>query len=48
MSSLTVNAMQWNSLNHIADVKQIGDHNAECLEDIRVVLEKRNFFRDLE
>ena len=42
MSNLTVNAMQWNSLEHIVDVKPIGDHDAECLEDIRLVLEKHN------
>jgi hypothetical protein len=39
-ATVTVNAMQWTTLDHIADVRPIGDEDAECLEDIRQVLMK--------
>lgn len=42
MKNLQVDAMQWSSLTHIADVKPIGDHDAACLEDIRKVLQKHD------
>ncbi|OXC75668.1 hypothetical protein [Caballeronia sordidicola] len=37
---LNVAAMQWSALDHIADVKPIGDADAACLEEIRQVLLK--------
>lgn len=40
MNQLNVAAMQWNALDHIADVKPIGDTDAACLEEIRRVLLK--------
>ncbi|MDP9154675.1 MAG: hypothetical protein M3O74_10535 [Pseudomonadota bacterium] len=40
MTRLNVAAMQWNSLDHIADVAPIGDGDAQCLEEIRQVLLK--------
>tara|TARA_R110002126_G_scaffold183084_1_gene331652 strand:+ start:208 stop:570 length:363 start_codon:yes stop_codon:yes gene_type:complete len=42
MSTVTMDVMQWSSLNHIADVKPIGDYDSECFEDIRKVLQKHN------
>jgi hypothetical protein len=37
-SPVVVNAMQWNSLSHIADMEPIGDADGPCLEEIRQVL----------
>jgi hypothetical protein len=42
MNALTVGAMQWSRLDHIADVEPIGDGDAACLEDIRQVLARHN------
>jgi hypothetical protein len=39
-TSVHVSSMQWNRLDHIADVRPIGDEDAACLEEIRSVLEK--------
>ncbi len=42
MDKLTLQPLQWSTLNHIADVKPIGDWDAACLEEIRTVLQKHN------
>ncbi|MGA2741092.1 MAG: hypothetical protein ABSG65_27080 [Bryobacteraceae bacterium] len=42
MSQLTVESVQWNVLKHIAEVKPIGDGDADCLEEVRLVLLKHN------
>jgi hypothetical protein len=39
-STIHMSAMQWTTLDHIADVRPIDDSDAACLEDIRQVLEK--------
>lgn len=38
--TVQVSAMQWSDLSHIADVKPIGDDDADCLNEIKDVLEK--------
>lgn len=38
--SLAISSMQMSELNHFEDVQPIGDSDAECLEEIRQVLEK--------
>jgi hypothetical protein len=40
MSQVVVECMQWNTLNHIADVRPIDDSDSLCLEEIRLVLQK--------
>jgi hypothetical protein len=40
MNQVNLAAMQWSALNRIADVKPIGDSDAQCLEEIRQVLLK--------
>ncbi len=42
MEKLAVQSMQWSTLSHIADVKPIGDGDAEVLEEIRLVLQKHD------
>lgn len=42
MTTVVLEAMQWSDLDHIADVRPIDDSDAECLEEIRAVLEKHN------
>jgi hypothetical protein len=42
MSQLAVESVQWNTLKHIAEVKPIGDGDAECLEEVRLVLQNHN------
>ncbi len=42
MAQLVMESMQWSALTHIADVEPIGESDAECLEEIRSVLEKHN------
>src|SRR5206468_12149745 len=42
MGTLILKSMQWTDLDHIADVKPIGEHDAECLEEIRLVLQRHN------
>lgn len=42
MSTLVLESMQWSDLEHIADVKPIGDDDAQCLEEVRLVLQKHN------
>jgi hypothetical protein len=42
MSQIVVESMQWSTLDNITDVEPIGDDDAECLEEIRRVLEKYN------
>ena len=37
---IIVESMQWNTLQHIADVKPIDDSDAACLEEVRQVLLK--------
>ncbi|GGB25340.1 hypothetical protein GCM10011505_03190 [Tistrella bauzanensis] len=38
--TLQISAVQWSSLDHIADVRPIDDTDASCLMEIRAVLEK--------
>jgi hypothetical protein len=40
MTQVVLEPMQWSTLNHIGDVEPIGDNDAACLEDIRLVLAK--------
>ncbi|MET9489769.1 hypothetical protein [Nocardia sp. NPDC006630] len=40
MSRVALNPLQWNSLEHIDDVRPIDDSDAACLEEIRLVLSK--------
>jgi hypothetical protein len=40
MSQVSLNALQWSNLEHIDDVRPIDDNDADCLDEIRVVLEK--------
>jgi|SRR4029079_1557069 len=40
MSQIVLETMQWAELDHIADVRPIDDSDAECLEDVRLVLAK--------
>ncbi len=42
MSSLVLESMQWADLDHIADVRPIGESDVSCLDEIRAVLEKHN------
>ena len=42
MGTLILKSMQWTDLDHIADVKPIGEHDAVCLEEIRLVLQRHN------
>ena len=42
MSTVVINSMQWAKLDHIADVRPIDDLDADCLEDVRLVLQKHN------
>jgi hypothetical protein len=42
VSQIVMESMQWSQLNHIADVEPIGERDAACLEEIRLVLEKHN------
>jgi len=42
MSQIVLESMQWSTLKHFADVEPIGDDDAACLEEIRLVLEKHN------
>ena len=42
MAQVNVQVMQWNRLNHIADLKPVGDDDADCLKEIRSVLERHN------
>jgi hypothetical protein len=42
MSSVVLEVMQWSQLDHIADVRPIDHSDADCLEEIRVVLAKHN------
>jgi hypothetical protein len=45
MSTLVLESMQWSDLDHIADVKPIDDSDAECLEEVRLVLQKHDALR---
>src|SRR5439155_5370351 len=45
MGEIVVEAMQWSALKHINDVRPIDQSDAECLEEIRRVLEKHNSLR---
>ena len=45
MSQIIMESMQWGTLKHISDVKPIGESDAECLEEIRRVLQKHNCLR---
>jgi len=38
MNALTIGAMQWSTLDHIADVDPISDRDAACLGEVREVL----------
>ncbi len=42
MSQIVMESMQWSTLNHMADVEPIGEGDSECLEEIRLVLQKHN------
>jgi hypothetical protein len=42
MSTLVLESMQWADLDHIADVKPIDESDAECLEEVRLVLQKHD------
>jgi hypothetical protein len=42
MNTVVLETMQWSQLDHIADVRPINDGDAECLGEIRAVLEKYN------
>lgn len=42
MSQIVMESMQWSALTHIDDVEPIGDRDAECLEEIRLVLAKHD------
>ena len=42
MSQIIVNPLQWTDLRDIDEVRPIDDDDAECLEEIRVVLQKHN------
>ena len=42
MSQIKMESIQWSTLNHISDVRPIDESDAECLEEIRRVLEKHN------
>ena len=45
MNQINLAATQWNTLNHIVDVKPIDDSDAQCLEEIRQVLLKHGHTR---
>ncbi len=40
MNRVAVSPLQWNSLEHIDDVRPIDDSDAACLEEVRTVLAK--------
>ncbi|CQD21008.1 hypothetical protein BN1232_05116 [Mycobacterium lentiflavum] len=40
MSQIILNPIQWMDLSYIDDVQPIDDDDAECLEEIRLVLER--------
>ena len=42
MNQVNVQPLQWNKLQDIDVVKPIGESDAECLKEIRTVLEKHN------
>ena len=42
MSTLVLELMQWTDLHHIADVRPIDESDAQCLEEVRLVLQKHN------
>jgi isocitrate dehydrogenase kinase/phosphatase len=42
MSTLVLESMQWADLDHIADVRPIDDQDADCLEEVRLVLQKHD------
>jgi len=37
---VSLDAIQWSDLRHIADVEPVGERDAACLEEVRAVLEK--------
>jgi hypothetical protein len=43
MSEVVLKPLQWNSLEHIDEVRPIDDGDAACLEEIRVVLAKYGY-----
>ncbi len=45
MSQIVMEPMQWSALTHIDDVEPIGERDAECLEEIRLVLAKHGCLR---
>jgi hypothetical protein len=42
MSTLVLESMQWTDLHHIANVRPIDESDAQCLEEVRLVLQKHN------
>lgn len=40
--AVTLQPLQWSSLNHIDTVRKIDSTDAPCLEEIRAILEKHN------
>ncbi|HEX5407728.1 MAG TPA: hypothetical protein VFX16_36125 [Pseudonocardiaceae bacterium] len=42
MSTVILKSMQWADLDHIADVRPIGDADAACLDEVRLVLARHN------
>lgn len=45
MTQIAVYPLQWSSLEHIDDVRPIDERDADCLEEIRHVLEKHGSLR---
>ena len=45
MTHIAVQPLQWGNLEHIDNVRRIDDRDAECLEEIRRVLEARGCLR---